>query len=216
MFKLLVLTLLSTLIYVVGTISYTFNDENNPVQNFQTSYGWSGIERVDNIFAVIKPRHLTKRAKNFPSKLNERFNNIKFSGDEKGHLIGPQFSGPDEWYNLSPQNIRVNRNAELDSVTPGWFRTECEVAKFLADREQNYVTWDVHMEYAGESNRPYVYLLRVKFYKGDVEVNESSTSNSNPFVNNDKIYTCKGCSSSKCVCSCGPSFNEWRLFFNNI
>lgn len=151
------------------------------------------------------PHHLTRRDRiNFPTwgEIDERYRRIRAVGDGHGHLVAAQFSGPPEWYNLSPQNIRVNRNRGYQSITTEWYKIECEVREFLERDGNRYVKWSDYMTFPKDSNRPNEYHLRVRCIENGQQRKETDTSIRNPFLHEDgTFYNCGICRDNKCCCS---------------
>lgn len=181
----------------VNAKDYEFNQKDNPMQVVKTSIGRGGHERIVYVYADIFPHHKSaKQQMDFPTsgEVEQYFQAIKADGDERGHLVGSQFSGQPKWYNLSPQNVRVNRNAGLQSITKDWYGIECEVAKFLELDSKRHVTWRVNMLYAGDSNRPYVYHLQVEFLNGNKKLKSIDTHIRNQLKKQDSTFwTCRSC-----------------------
>lgn len=168
-----------------------------PIRVVETSIGRGGLERIAHLQAEIYPRHKTTNQRvDFPTsgEIEKYFKAIKADGDERGHLVGSQFSGPPKWYNLSPQNARVNRNAGYQSLTTDWYGTECEMAKFLAQGGKRFVSWTVDMTFIGDSNRPNEYHLQVDFFDGKKKIDSIDTHIENPFLKQDSTFwICRSC-----------------------
>lgn len=163
-------------IFVLASIAsakvYEFDDPKNPIKRVETSIGRKGLERIDRVYAEIYPSHLSKKRTNFAKSgaLGKKFKQISEPGDERGHLVGSQFSGPAKWYNLSPQSAQVNRNAGRVSILTDWYKTEAEVAHYLKKGGQRFVKWSVDNSHHGSSNRPHEHDLRVHFFKDGKEL----------------------------------------------
>lgn len=184
------------------------NRPNMPIRKVITDEGEGGVERIKSLYAEIYPRHLTINGRvNFPTSgdIDVWFQKIKTEKDERGHLVASQFSGPPEWYNLSPQNPRVNRNEGYQSILTDWFSTEREARNFLEEKDKDkkyknrYVKWSVELIYDGRSVRPEKYKIRVT--KVD---NDAGTSNSidacidNPMSMEDSTFwICRSCRSNR-------------------
>lgn len=184
----------------VSALIHRFNSQDMPINKVETSFGKDHLERIDYLRAEIHPRHVTTNQRvNFPTSgaLGQKFENIKEPGDERGHLVGSQFSGPPEWYNLSPQNSRVNRNLGYQSITTDWYGTECEVRKFLDQGGSRHVVWEVYMTYQGDSNRSHEYHLKVDFIKNGKIEKSIDTRIRNPTKSqNSTFWICRTCRSS--------------------
>lgn len=139
------------------------NEDGNPIRSVSTSNGQGGLERVTHLRAEIRPEHVTRRRTSFPSSMTPRFSQIRAPGDERGHLVASQFSGPPEWYNLSPQSRRVNRNFQNRWIIDDWFNAEHRVRDFLDLGGDRQVNWTVDMNYIDDSNRPHEYRLDVEY-----------------------------------------------------
>lgn len=177
------------------------NDPNMPIKLIRTSYGHADNERIDYLRAVIRPHHITNRDRvNFPTSgyLNDYFIQIRNDGDERGHLVAAQFSGPAEWYNLSPQNARVNRESGFLAITTDWYGTECEVRRFLDKGGDRFVLWVINVSFVGASNRPDIYHLEASFFEGRNLVESIDTRIRNPFLREDSsFWICKSCRSNR-------------------
>lgn len=206
----------------VDAKKYEFDAYMMPIVNASTSFGDHGLERVDEIFAQIYPRHNLPRAYygrhervNFSRSgdIEIRFQSIRAFGDERGHLVASQFSGPPRWYNLSPQNARVNRHEGFFSLSHSWFEAECEVRQFLHPGANRYVNWRVEMDYNGTSNRPYQYHLMVNFFDNGKEIWNIDTTIDNPTLKDDSsFWICKRCRTSKRLSKGDEMNSEQRLF----
>lgn len=178
-----------------------FNDPNMPIRVVDTSAGQDNRQRIDHLYAEIYPRHVTTRQRvNFPRSgpVEELFRGISAQGDQRGHLVASQFSGPPRWYNLSPQNSRVNRNRGYQSITTDWYGTECEVREFLQQGGNRYVTWTVDMSYIGNSNRPNEYHLRVNYIENGSNISSIDTRLHNPFLTEaSTFWICSTCRSNR-------------------
>lgn len=183
-----------------------FNPSNgnpsNPIVYIETdSNTIDNLERVTVLEAIIHPRHVTtnQRVDFKGSDIERRFQQVKHDdSDERGHLLASQFSGPPEWYNLTPQNVRVNRNLGYRSITLSWFEAECEVRKFLLEGGQRFVIWNVGMNYIGESHRPTSYHLKVQFWDSGRLDHAIDTTVRNPFGKEDTTFwMCKSCKSNR-------------------
>lgn len=189
--------------------SYHFTNLRHPIQDVSTSTAENGgFERVDGLNARIYPfHHLNSERVNFPTSgpIEARFRAMKTDKDERGHLVASQFSGPPEWYNLSPQSMRVNRNAQYQSLTTDWYGTECKVAEYLSEGRQiqgdsqRHVIWTVNMTYDGDSIRPKEYKLQVEFWDGlrhlEAEDIQGDIPNT-PQSEGDSLWVCRGCRGS--------------------
>lgn len=189
---------------------YQFNRGDNPIQVVKTSIGRGGHERIVYLYADIFPNHLTTNDRmNFSTsgEVQTYFEAIKADGDERGYLVGPQFSGQPKWFNLSPQNIRVNRNAGYRSITTSWYGIECEVKKFLIPHSKRHVTWRVNMLFMGNSNRPHAYHLQVEFFDANKSLKWIDTHIRNPLKKQDSTFwICRGCSTYRSPnCSRSPA-----------
>lgn len=117
------------IVYVMICVNakhYTFNEPNMPIRVVQTSFGQGNRERIDHLYAEIHPKHLSKNnSMNFPTSgsVEDWYKGIRAPGDERGHLVSSQFSGPPNWYNLSPQNARVNRDRGHMSISTDWYES---------------------------------------------------------------------------------------------
>lgn len=184
----------------VNAVVHQFVQTNMPIKRVETSFGKGNLERIDHLRAEIHPRHITtKQRVNFPTSgpIERKYQAVKEPGDERGHLVASQFSGPAEWYNLSPQNSRVNRNLGYQSITTDWYGAECEVRKFLGEAGGNrYVSWTVDMTYVGDSNRPRQYHLKVDFIKNGRIEKSIDTRIRNPLKSEDSTFwICRTCRS---------------------
>lgn len=188
-------------ISAVTARQFRVTEDGSPIEEVYTSYGLNDHERVTYIRAVIRPNHInTAGRNNFPRSgiLNNYFQAGMAQGDERGHLVGSQFSGPAEWYNLSPQNMRVNRNAGYQSIITDWYETECEVRRFLNQGGDRCVTWEVTMNYEGNSNRPTSFHLQVNFYENGNRLNAIDTNIDNPLLRDDSTFwICRVCRSNR-------------------
>lgn len=188
-------------ISVANARQFYENDPNNPIREIHTTYGQADHERVTYIRAVITPHHINNGDRiNFPTTghLGTYYQEAMAPGDERGHLVASQFSGPAVWYNLSPQNARVNRNAGYQSITTDWYNTECEVRRFLDQGGNRSVIWEVDMNYVRDSNRPDTYHLRVAFMEGNRNAYGIDTTIRNPFLREDSTFwICRECRSSR-------------------
>lgn len=176
---------------------YEFNQRDNPIKVVMTSIGHDGHERIVYLYADIYPFHKSNKGQmdfNTTGEVEKYFQAIKADGDVRGHLVASQFSGPPKWFNLSPQNARVNRNEELQSINKVWYGIECEVAKFLEMDSKRHVTWRVNMRFSGDSNRPYVYHLQVEFFNSNKSLKSIDTHIRNPLEKHDSTFwTCRSC-----------------------
>lgn len=185
----------------VSARTLRFNDNHMPIRLVETSMGAGGEERIMSLHAEIRPHHVTTNQRvNFPTSgpLEKHFKKVKAPGDERGHLVASQFSGPPQWYNLSPQNSRVNRNLGYQSITTDWYGAECEVRQFLQHGGNRYVSWTVSMTYKGASNRPNDYHLRVKFVENGRETGRPIDARiHNPTKSQDSTFwICRTCRSN--------------------
>lgn len=186
----------------------TFEDASHPVRSIKTSRGVNNFERVDRLVAKIYPfHHLNADRVDFPKtvEINTRFDAMKVAGDERGHLVASQFSGPPKWYNLSPQSMRVNRNAGFQSVTSDWYSAECEVADYLAENKnrnfevqgdsKRHVDWTVDMIYEGNAIRPKEYRLQVDFWDGNQKTQPGivATISNKAQAASDTQWICRKC-----------------------
>lgn len=180
---------------------FSVDEPNNPVKEVHTGFGVFNHEHVTYLRAVIRPNHLTNKNRvEFPASTNDYFVEAMAPGDQRGHVLAAQFSGPPKWYNLTPQNARVNRNAGFQSLATDWYGTECEVRRFLNKGGNRSVWWEVTMRYLGNSNRPDTYFLQVGFYRGSIRESGIETAIRNPFRSQD---------SSSWIClSCGINRQE--------
>ena len=179
-----------------------FNDSQHPIQKVKTSFGQGNRERIDELTAIIQYHHIRANQRvSFPlsGELETKYQAIKADGDERGHLVASQFSGPPEWFNLSPQNQRVNRNVGYNSITKDWYGTECEVRKFLDGGNGRSIKWQVKMKYDGNSNRPKEYRLKVSFYEnGKEKRNDIETTIKNPLCREDSnFWICRSCRNNR-------------------
>lgn len=187
------------LVASVNAAQYRFNAANNPIKVVGTSIGQGGRERLVSLYAQIYPRHLTNNERvSFPRSgdIERYFRAISAPGDERGHLVASQFSGPPIWQNLSPQSPVVNRNAGMRSLTTDWYNTECEVRRFLEKGGNRYVIWTVQISYVGDSNRPNQYHLQVAFQNDDAGSSwrPIDARMPNPFRGEQKaFYVCNSC-----------------------
>lgn len=176
---------------------HKFNDPSIPIHLVETNKGQGGILRVTYLEAVIKPQHLKSRARvNFPrsGEVEKHFKAVRAQGDERGHLVGSQFSGPPTIFNLSPQSPRVNRNLNFQAITTDWFKTECEVAKFLAKGGNRFVMWSVTLSYMGTLNRPTEYRLQVQMVSNGKTIDRIDTRLQNPLLNKKSTFwICSKC-----------------------
>lgn len=184
----------------VSTKRVTIHD-GSPIHVVETSAGQGGNLRVNYLEAVIQPRHLRSNGRvNFPRSgpVESHFRAISAPGDERGHLVASQFSGPPSIFNLSPQNARVNRNAGFQALNTDWFGAECEVARFLGSGGNRFVMWTVTMSYIGDSNRPNEYHLEARFVSNGRTITQIDTRLHNPFVNEDSsFWICRRCPTSR-------------------
>lgn len=166
-----------------------------PIRVVETEIGVHGSERITRVYAEIYPRHVTNNARvNFPRSgdIERWYQTIRTPGDERGHLVASQFSGPPSWYNLSPQSPRVNRNAGYESITTDWFCTETEVRNFLQLSTSRNVIWIVDLVYQANSDRPVRYRLRVIFLMNDGSTHEIDTNLENPLLSQESTFwTCR-------------------------
>lgn len=151
-----------------------FNEAHNPVRSILVHRTSENFERVERLEAEIRPDHVEHVVENgrvnFPTRLNQRFTQMKRQNDEKGHLVGAQFSGPAEWYNLSPQTSRVNRNVNGVWLHEDWFKTEGKAREFLNLGGERKVNWTVRMEYTdGNAIRPTGFHLDVKYLENGTQ-----------------------------------------------
>lgn len=200
-FNMQFLYMIAIIVAAASARQITFNEFNMPIRLVETSYGQGDHERVTYLRAVIQPHHVNNGDRiNFPHSgyLNDYFVHASAPGDERGHLVGSQFSGPAEWYNLSPQNARVNRNAGYQSITTDWYGTECEVRRFLDQGGDRFVLWVVNMNYVADSNRPDTYRLQASFFEGTQLVDVIDTTIRNPFLREDSTFwICRQCRGSR-------------------
>lgn len=185
---------------VVGSERITIQD-GSPIHLVETSTGRGGNLRINYLEAVIQVRHLRSGGRvNFPRSglVEQHFKAIKAPGDERGHLVASQFSGPPTIYNISPQNARVNRNKNYQSLNTDWFGAECEVAQFLGKGGNRFVMWSVTMSYIGDLNRPNEYRLQARFVSNGKTVTQIDTRLHNPFLNQDSTFwICSRCHRSR-------------------
>lgn len=176
---------------------YEYNQKDNPVQVAMTSTGRDDQERTVYLFAVIFPHHKNaKEQTEISNKTAKYFEAIKADGDELGLLVPAQFSGSNDPYNVSPQNVRVNRNGAYQAINKDWYGIECEIAKFLVLHSKRYVTWRVNALFKGDSNRPYAYHLQVEFFDGRKKLKWIDIHIRNPLKKQDNTHwNCNGCSS---------------------
>lgn len=175
----------------------------SPITSVVTDKGKGGQLRVISLEAKITPDHL-KTKMHFPrtGKVQQHFLAVKSDGDERGHLLGAQFSGPPDILNLSPQSPVVNRNEGYQALTTDWYNTECEVAEFLGKGgDKDYVSWKVTMSYDGDSNRPKEYHLQVDKVSEGKSQGAIDTKLGNPLQSQQKkgsFWVCGKCRSNKC------------------
>lgn len=186
----------------VNAETYIFDVNNMPIKRVVSSFGIHNLKRVDYLYAEIHPCHLTNdRRISFPrtDEFETWYQRIRASGDERSYLVPPQFSGPPEWYNFSPQNVRVNRHLEAQTFTTDFFAAECQVREFLEKGGNRYVSWTLNMTYVTVSNRPDSYRLQVKFFNNGVETDPPiDIHNRNPFKSEDSnFWLCPSCKSDK-------------------
>ena len=196
----------SLMVLTAGSLAreLDFNNNSHPIQWIKTTYGKDNLERVEELTAVIFPHHVTRDQRiDWPqnSDLEERYTRIRQIGDEMGHLVGPGFSGPAEWFNMSPQNVRVNRHLGYQSINSEWYGAECHVRKFLEGRTNDgrSVSWKVTMSYKDDSNRPDSYLLRISFDRNDQPLaRDIDKTIHNPLYSEDNIlWICRYCRSHR-------------------
>lgn len=192
------LCLFALLIAAANTRILEFNEYSMPITKVESSIAVHNNERVDYIEATILPRHISKQSRiDFPTggPLDEKFLLTRHPGDERGGLIGSQFSGPPEWYNLSPYNARANRKTGYRAITADWFKLECAIRLFLNKGSQGgerFVTWKGNQTYVGDSNRPDSYFVSVEFNHNGEVVETKKEKFRNPFLREDSnFYTCK-------------------------
>lgn len=177
--------------------SRSFDDPYMPIRSVEISHGVGDHVRITSLYAEIYPRHLTNRQRiDFPTRGETEmwFREISYEGDMHGHLVAGQFSGPPEWFNLSPQNIRVNRNRPFESITTEWFHIDCEVRQFLEQDGDRYVSWTVDISYPGDSNRPNDYHLHVDFIENGRRRKDINVTVHNPFQHEDRnFWNCYSC-----------------------
>ena len=74
----------------VSALQHRFNDPNNPIKLVGTNTnGQGGVERIVNLYAEIRPHHLTTGVRNdFPQwgAIERHFQAIRAPGNERGHL----------------------------------------------------------------------------------------------------------------------------------
>lgn len=138
-----------------------YPNDGSPITSYTTDIGDGGLERVTQLKAEIRPEHIASGRTSFPSSAGARFNMAQ--GDELGHIVGSQFSGPIEWYNLTPQSSFVNRNVGGERVVSDWYKTERKARKYLGLGGNRQVNWNVNMDYNDGSNRPSYYRLSVDY-----------------------------------------------------
>lgn len=181
----------------VSTKDYGFNQRDNPIRVVKTSIGRGGHERIAYLYADIHPYHKSAKGRiSFPTsgKVKKYFQAIKADGDVRGHLLAPRFSGPPKWYNLSPQNAQVNRNARYQSITREWYATECEVANFLSQGGNQHVSWTVNMTFTDDSNRPDEYHLQIGFLEENIPRYSINIYILNPLKSpNSSLWICRRC-----------------------
>jgi len=146
----------------------------------------SGLVR--SIDALILARHFRRgpgSRVNFPSSLtrSREYQRAKLPGDEAGHLVGSQFSGPPTAWNLSPQNRAVNRNAGSRFLISDWYGAEREVARYFETAGPNgQARWRVDLSYNDRAHptRPSEFRLRVDFGRGGPSPLETRILNAPP------------------------------------
>lgn len=110
------------LILVVGAYAAVKDFSSGPIKRVRfTKWGpGPNDKRVEHLEAEIHPKHLKTKRTNFPhsGSLNKAFLAVKGPGDERGHIIASQFSGPVKWYNLTPQHATLNRFSFFFLVPP--------------------------------------------------------------------------------------------------
>ena len=90
---------------------------DHPVTEFRTSRGSGGHERVDSLTAIIYQKHLKPKEdmrRTFPRTVafEDRFGAIKAEGDERGHLVASQFSGPQDSHESTREPRRWKETLE--------------------------------------------------------------------------------------------------------
>lgn len=140
------------------------NEPGNPITSYTTSTGRNGIERVTHLEAVIRTDHVGVSRRSFGTDINHAFALSSNPGDERGHLLGSQFSGPPVLYNLGAQTRQVNRNVGFESVLDTWYGEERKVRTFLDMGGDRKVNWKVDLLYNDDSNRPSEYRLDVEYF----------------------------------------------------
>lgn len=89
----------------------------------------------------------------------------------------------------------MNRNLDYESITTDWFRTECEVAKFLGQGGNRFVMWSVTLTYTGAANRPTEYRLKVRMVSNGKTIDHIDTILQNPLLNQKSTFwICRQCS----------------------
>lgn len=157
-------------IYSVNAQVKTFTDPNNPIKRVEYTVGANNVKLVKKLHAEIRASHYKKNDRHSFTKSGEPeriFRATSAPGDERGHLVASMFSGPTEWYNLSAQSKRVNRNVGSRWLITDWYGCEAEVRDFLEGGENRCVSWDVDVNYgdAARPNRPKSYRLRINYYE---------------------------------------------------
>lgn len=147
---------------------------------------------VKCVIARIVPGHIVpaggRRDFRRDRATNTLFQRISVGDDERGHIVASQFSGPPEWYNLTPQSPKINRNEGTRHIIADWFNNERGVREYLEPNgalatDGRYVIWNVSMIYDNGDfrYRPTAYLLSVKNMTVDDRVfSEIYTSIPNP------------------------------------
>ena len=81
--------------------------------------------------------------------IQQEVRELGVDGDEGGHIIGVQFDGPPDAYNLFPQNAELNKGKWSESAWANMEREWVEALKF-----GKKVDISVDMRYEGHSKRP--------------------------------------------------------------
>jgi filamentous hemagglutinin len=98
------------------------------------------------------------RNPNIQKEVREQYG---LKGDEGGHIIGAQFDGPPDAFNIFPQNSEFNAGKWSES---GWANMEREWADALKDGKTVNVAAD--LRYGNDSMRPKEIYVRYDFSDG--------------------------------------------------
>lgn len=157
--------LLFITVYIIWVLSQVLgvriNDRRNPI----VEYRMNGPRAV-YVHAKIYPRHLGTGARR-NSRVARKVVALGKPGDHAGHIVAKVLGGNMAYYNLFPQNPRINLGKWKSEV-------ETHMSKFLRQNRNNYIDFKVTLRYSGTSTRPTGLNFECRFYNGNRLVNARS------------------------------------------